>query len=168
VRRDKHVFLSGEIQIGKSTALRKFLEISGLAADGFLTFFDTRNTDARTLFLAEYGVSENAHVIARFAPGSMEIFTDAFDGFGAEVVSRSGSRRLTVMDELGNLEERAEIFKRAVLRRLDGDAPVVGVVKLRDSPFLGAVRAHPNVVVLTVTRENRDDIPRELARLLTT
>jgi len=35
-------------------------------------------------------------------------------------------------------------------------------VKKRDSPFLDAVRAHPNVEVIEVTVENRDGIPQLL------
>jgi nucleoside-triphosphatase len=167
---NKHVFLPGEIQIGKSTALRHFLERSAADADGFLTFFDARHGDERTLFLGalDCGRVVEKRAIARMTTRGAQVFTDVFEGFGADVLARAGRRGLIVMDELGNLEEGAERFRREVFALLDGDKPVVGVVKKRASPFLDAVRAHPNIILLTVTKENREEIPDALERLALT
>jgi nucleoside-triphosphatase len=155
-----HIFLTGEIQIGKSTALRRFLAQSGLAVDGFLTYFE-QIPGGRELFLEKYGAGERRRA-ALFSGGEMEVYAEVFDTFGAEVLAGAGRRQLILMDELGAMEERAPRFKAEVFRRLDGEIPVAGVVKLRDSPFLDAVRAHPNVQMVTVTRENRDGIPAAL------
>ena len=43
-----------------------------------------------------------------------------------------------------------------VLRALEGDVPVVGVLQQAESAFLRQVASHPNVRVVTVTEENRD------------
>ena len=61
-----------------------------------------------------------------------------------------------VMDELGPHEEQAAAFRQAVLRALEGDVPVVGVLQQAESAFLHQVASHPNVRVVTVTEENRD------------
>ncbi|MDR3209657.1 MAG: nucleoside-triphosphatase [Oscillospiraceae bacterium] len=176
----KHVFLSGEIQIGKSTALRRFLAQTGIAADGFLTFFDPpfadtpdapRHLSARALYLTKFDTaltpesraSESRHLLARVSEAEFTVLTETFETRGADILDAAGQRRLLLMDELGAMEEGAPRFKAAVLRRLDADFPIAGVVKLRASPFLDAVRAHPNVELLTVTAENRDAIPAALA-----
>ena len=63
---------------------------------------------------------------------------------------------MLVMDELGPHEEQAAAFRQAVLRALDGDVPIIGVLQQAESAFLRQVAAHPNVRVITVTEENRD------------
>jgi len=162
----KHILLTGEIQIGKTTALRTFLKNSGTSADGFATYFDTRETP-RTLYLARFDYAlgtRGAEPIARFSDGGSppEVFSEVFDIHGVEILESCGKRELILLDELGNLEERSPRFKRAVLGILDGKKLVIGVVKLRESPFLNAVRAHPNVEVWTVTLENRGEIAGRL------
>jgi nucleoside-triphosphatase len=155
-----HVFLTGEIQIGKSTALRRFLARTGVAADGFLTVFDSREA-SRELFISPFDAGEKYRV-ARINSGGVTVYGEVFDTRGAALLNSAGRRQMIVMDELGSMEENSPVFKAAVLRRLDGDFPVAGVVKLRASPFLDAVRAHPNVKMITVTPENRDAGPAML------
>ena len=168
----KHIFLTGEIQIGKSTAIRQFLESSGAHADGFLTRFYTqeqqllqRHELQRELYLYRFdsklGESEGRLAVKMNRP-DIEVFVETFAVHGTGIVRNSGASGLIIMDELGAFEEKALEFKAAVFEKLDGVVPVLGVVKKRDSPFLDAVRAHPNVEVIEVTVENRDGIPQLL------
>ncbi|MDR1203879.1 MAG: nucleoside-triphosphatase [Peptococcaceae bacterium] len=161
-----HLFLTGEIQIGKSTALRRFLASTGIAADGFLTYFEPAG-DGRDLFIARLDTAApespaERRRAAHITGTGVTVFNEAFDTYGADFLSRAGRRDLILMDELGAMEENAPRFKDAVLRRLNGDIPAAGVVKQRKSPFLDAIRAHPNVEVVTVTLDNRDDIPEQI------
>ena len=160
----RHVLLTGEIQIGKSTAIRRFLADSGIHADGFLTRFDSRGQE-RELSLYRYDTisgESDARLAVKMSGHNFELFIETFDVHGAEIIRASGTSELILMDELGAFEEGAPEFKAAVFEKLDGDVPVLGVVKKRDSPFLDAVRAHPNVEVIEVTVENRDGIPQLL------
>jgi nucleoside-triphosphatase len=184
-----HLLLTGEIQIGKSTALRRFLARTGLAADGFMTYFESaeRERDSehdsehdsghdserelkrdseRDLFIAMFdslAPSAERRRAAHIAGTDVTVFGDAFDTYGADCLLRAGQRDIILMDELGRMEEIAPRFKEAVWRRLDGDIPVAGVIKLVKSPFLDAIRARPDVETITVTQENRDSIPELLA-----
>jgi nucleoside-triphosphatase len=166
-----HIFLTGDSQIGKSTALRRFLEQTNISADGFLTFFNppkgTPGITARNLYITKFdteNMSNEHYLAACVTEGKMGPFGDVFDSHGRDILDTSGRRRLIVMDELGIMEENSPLFKAAVFRRLDGEIPVTGVIRKADAPFLNAVRAHPGVSVLTVTLENRDETPGELAR----
>jgi len=168
----RHVFLTGEIQVGKSTAIRRFLSDTDITVDGFLSNIisvDPKNPSrGRELHLARFD-SQNGETdsqivtrIGEFREGSfpsIEIDIDAFNTHGAELIRSAGARELIIMDELGRFEEGADEFKNAVFERLDGDIPCIGVVKAADTPFLDRVRAHPNVRMVTVTVENRDTIP---------
>jgi nucleoside-triphosphatase len=163
-----HVFLTGDIQIGKSTALRRFFALTGIAADGFLTYFEPADKEygGRDLFIASFDTltpSSERCRIAYISGRNATIFGEAFEIYGADYLRRAGRRDLILMDELGVMEETAPRFQEAVLRHLDGNIPVTGVVKQAQSVFLDAIRAHPRVEIITVTRENRDGIPEQLA-----
>ena len=176
-----HIFLTGEIQVGKSTAIRRFLANTDTQADGFLSHIVSVDAErpelGRNLHLARFDteIGETDSVLAAsnaaasqsangFAP--FTVYTEVFDTRGAELVRSAGRHGLILMDELGRMEEDAAEFKRAVFERLDGDVPILGVVKMVQTPFLDAVRAHPCVTVVTVTQANRDDVPRLIREML--
>ena len=75
----------------------------------------------------------------------------------------TGTPTLWVMDECGRLERDALDFQRAILEKLEGDTPVLGVVREGFPGWTKAVAAHPNVVLVAVTEDNRDALP-ELIR----
>jgi nucleoside-triphosphatase len=165
----KHIFLTGEIQVGKSTAIRAFLAKSRLSADGFLTHI-VRSDGNGALHLARYDTKRGETddvVTARFvgSPLGFEIFPEVFDTQGAEFVQTSGLRDLIIMDELGTMEADSPQFISAVLAKLDGTTPILGVVKKREHTFLDAVKNHRNVEVITVDEHNRDEISPLLTEL---
>lgn len=161
-----HLFLTGEIGVGKSTLLRGLLADLGLTlqADGFRTVWQ----NSATLHLLPWGKGsctwEN-QVAARNPGAGAKALPGAFDALGPALLAPPWGA-VTVMDELGFLESGDLRFQRAVLERLNASVPVLGVIKPRPSPFLDAVRAAPGVRVETVTVENRDALRPVLVRLL--
>ena len=107
------------------------------------------------------------------APCTEHLFFTGHKGVGKSTLVRTAiegkraggffTRRVEgVLDELGPHEEQAAAFRQAVLRALEGDVPVVGVLQQAESAFLRQVASHPNVRVVTVTEENRDALRRWL------
>lgn len=162
-----HLFLTGEVQVGKSTLIRRLLAAH---PDWRLGGFQTVTRWA--------GRRGSVHLIP--ARAEMEACTtdncvgfrdveimrpvsrpEVFDRIGPGLL-RPEQADLLLMDELGTMERQAEVFCGAVLGALDGDLPVLGVVKSRSSALLDAVRAHPRVRVVTVTRENREGLLKTL------
>ena len=94
-------------------------------------------------------------------------FPAPFDRVGAKLLTDPPARaRILLMDELGLIEQGEAAFVNGVLGALDGDRPVLGVVKPIPSPWLDRVRNHPSVRVIPVDPDNRDRLPREVAALL--
>ena len=156
----KHILLTGRVQVGKSTALRKFLDKSGLKADGVKTYW--RDRDALLIEPFEGGEC----MVAAVTDGEYrKAKKEAFD-YGAEIIEKSGKKDVIVLDELGRLERCSERFMNAVFEKLQGDKRVLGVIKKESNHFLDAIRKMPNVVILEVTEENRDEIPQKIAELM--
>ena len=163
-----HIFLTGRTQIGKSTLIKKYIEAKGLTPCGFATVWGAPAEDGgRRLYMHPYGnigACSDANLLARFLPESPSAtrFSQVFDTLGASLLTPCSKTDLLVMDELGFLESDSPVFQAAVLSALNGSLPVFGVIKPRSTPFLDAVRSHPQVKVLEVTAETRDDILQEL------
>lgn len=155
------VFLTGAVQVGKSTAIRTYLAGASLQPGGFTTAW--RPSGTLELRLLETG---EVFAVARRIPGRVIPDPAAFDAAGRRLADLGWGRALLVMDELGFLERQAPEFRRAVDSLLAAGAPVLGVLRDRpDNPFTPRIASNPGAVILTVTRENRDRIPADLAAL---
>ncbi len=72
-----------------------------------------------------------------------------------------------VIDEVAPMEVHSRGFKRAVLRVLDSEKPMLAVVHKRTTTgFVGEVKARSDVQLFEVTPENRAKLHEELAGLV--
>ena len=170
----RHIFLTGAVQTGKSTAIRRFLCANrAYRAGGFITVSRPSAEPGFLwdVFILPHDYTESDILPARLVGrrsaerGGSRAYPAAFDAEGTALLRREGHFDLLLMDELGRMELGAPLFRAAVLHALDGSIPVLGVIKPEHNEFLDAVRAHENVTVLEVTEENRDAIPARIAAL---
>lgn len=169
----KHIFLTGEIQVGKSTVIQKTLDALDVDWGGFRTYFSQDRTAAdRRLYIRQAGQEscfDEDRVVARFHGGKRppEVYPERFDALGTQYIKDAASgAEVIVMDELGDLERNALRFQDAVFGALEGENPVLGVIKLLSGGWVDRLRAHPNVALITVNTQNRDELPVRLAREL--
>ena len=154
-----HLFLTGEKQVGKSTLLQKLLARRPGPAAGFYTKkVRTVIPDSATVHILRPG-EEPAPENMLFVCGSCKIGgTEKFNTLGCAALADCAGAGVILMDELGPHEGEAADFRAAVMRTLDGNIPVLGVLQEAPSAFLEEIAAHPKVQVLRVTRENRNDV----------
>jgi len=157
-----HIFLTGDIQVGKSTIIRKVIHELGISPGGFRTSWgDLLPDGSADLFLLGMDeVSSSDRIAARrFGSGrGITAFPEIFDKVGSRLIAEASSSPLIIMDELGFIEKDAATFRHAVLSSLNGSVPILGVVRNMQTPFLDSVRSHPNVKVIIVTKENREEL----------
>lgn len=163
-----HIFLTGEIQIGKSTAIREVVRRLGLQPGGFLTEFEGgREEWPKTLYLKSLDGNQQA-VAARICENERpHVYTEAFDVLGVKLLRQAKSFPLIVMDECGRFEQQSRPFQKQVLSLLDGQVPVLGVVrKLPYASWLDTIKAHPGVQLIEVTERSRDGLSDNLTDML--
>lgn len=167
-----HVFLTGNVQVGKSTVLQKVVSTLDLPIGGFRTSFGSNRAEAdRWLYLWDASAppaQDEAHGVVRFTDRRPEIFLDRFNtlGGGALRHARESGAKLILMDECGRFEGQAAEFQREIFSALDGDVPVLGVVRQGYHGWLDDIRNHPKVTLLTVTEDNRNALPSQIVALL--
>lgn len=169
-----HIFLTGPIQVGKTSVIEKSLPLLGNPLlGGFRTVSipsQLPRARAEVYVIPAQGeaIYDRAHLLGiRWGDDLFTAFPGAFEQGGLSILRNpAANARLLLMDELGMMEQKAPAFRRAVLQALDGPLPILGVLKPKAIPFLDAIRQHPAVQLLEVRPENRDELPRQVAALL--
>lgn len=151
----------------------KVLSTAGLTVGGFRTAFDADRAKAdRWLYLwdaAGTPAKDAAHGVVRFTDHFRPvIFPDRFNALGGGALrrARETGTDLILMDECGRFEGDAVEFQAEIFAALNGDTPVLGVVRQGYHGWLDALRAHPDVTVVTVTAENRNDLAAQIIKML--
>lgn len=162
------LFLTGAVGCGKSTVIDKVLRLTGIEVGGFRTGFGPdRGCPDRALYLWgawEMPQYDEHHTVVRFSGCTPAPLPERFDALGTASLARPAG--LYIMDECGRLERDAARFQSAILERVDGDIPVLGVIREGFPGWTQAIAGHPGVALRTVDADNRDALPEEIARYL--
>ena len=166
----RHILISGERGVGKSTLIERLLSASTLPRYGFITKMRPAGPDGfHPVYIHPAGQPPAERV---YGPGNCVGVCDSrthrpdpkvFDALGVRYIEAAQPGGILIMDELGFFESKADRFTAAVLEALAGDIPVLAAVKSRrDIPFLNAVRTAPLAEVFFLTQENREALYQRL------
>ncbi|MCR5648292.1 MAG: nucleoside-triphosphatase [Oscillospiraceae bacterium] len=156
------LLLTGLPGAGKSTIVRAMLSASGRDPRGFYTAKGAPAEDGSVpVFLHPASGEGEPRLVGRVYPDRAEGCPEAFNA-SAALLEGIPEGSLVVMDELGFMENRAEVFKARVLAVLAGDYDIIAVIKPRSTPFLDAVRAVGGVELVGIDETDREALRREL------
>lgn len=165
----RHVFLTGEIGCGKSTALRSALDLlKGLNVQGLQTYYnEPRGSEIKRLYLRAFGDAAQGTFLAELPGGDLSRIVPVFNETGCALLEQAReSAELIVIDEIGRLERDALAYHEALRLCIEGDVPMLCAIRKLKAPWADWIRNHPRVRLIEVTRENRDNIPHEILNLL--
>jgi nucleoside-triphosphatase len=158
------LLLTGRPGVGKTTAVRRAAGVLGAARvrgffteeireDGRRVGFRLRSFDGRTGVLAHVDTVSPARV------GRYGVALDAFESFALRELELGSGADLWIVDEIGKMECFSRRFVDAMRRLVDtAPAPVLATVALRGGGFIEEVKRRPDVCVLEITVENREDM----------
>ncbi|MCL5037122.1 MAG: nucleoside-triphosphatase [Chloroflexi bacterium] len=154
------IFITGPIGAGKSTLVKKAMEIIRPASPAGL--FTTRKADSGEVIITDFHFTREA-LIGKLEEGKgMVPCPEGFCGLGIEVLDSVTGSDFLVIDELGFLENAAPCFRYKVFKALEKVQSGLVVLKQDETVFLNALKTFPGSRVLTVSRENRDELLYEL------
>ena len=168
----RHLFLTGDKQVGKSTLLRRLIEARKLDCAGFETRAFFLNGERRGFTLhgrIEMPPYRNDCICcARIEEKRAVPVLPVFEENGVLILKRSlaSPAPFLLMDELGRLEREASGFIVQIEACLDADKRVLGVLQKCNSAHVARIAQRADVTVLTVTPENRDELLEWLCREL--
>lgn len=173
----KHVFLTGKIQVGKSTLLRGVLadlekmENFHLQYDGFITYFDHRQNDTRNLcmerFTTDASIESERIPILHFEERIPQMETLAYETIGVELLDSLDTNKLLIFDECGKFEKNSPQFLVRIWQIMDADTHVFGVLRKDDSiEWLKQIADREDVCVIEVTEDNRVDLRVDVKEII--
>ena len=167
-----NIFLTGEVNIGKSTIVEKFLQTYSNTVGGFKTIrCQTENDAFYGVYILDVGdedamLSKENRVGDCFPDKSLISYGSIFDTIGVDFLSFETEPSLIVMDELGILEKNAVKFQNKVHGCLNSDASVLGIIKNKNNSFLDSIRKRNDIVLLEVNEDNRNAMLEKVTELL--
>ena len=170
----KHLFLTGEKQVGKSTLLQGLVSDLALSPSGFRTLpFDISRERKGYIFhsLLPLPPFENdLPAVLRVGSQRHIPVVEVFETLGVRILfdSINATSPCILMDELGKAEAGISAFEAAVLRCLDCKKNVLGVLQRGNYPLYHSISSRKDVMLVEVTLENREELRSSLVKQLST
>lgn len=161
----KHIFLTGNIQVGKSTLIKGVLsdlrggQDSKIEYDGFITYFDQRWNEERNLcikrFTSDKNVETEEKTVLHFE-GRPMFDTMAYETSGVEILESLDRTKLLIFDECGRFEKDSPHYLEKIKEILNEDTHVIGVLR-KDPPveWIQEIMVRDDVYIFDITEENR-------------
>lgn len=159
------LLIQGEIGVGKTTLIRRLLGDRLPEARGFWTRKEAEG-EGFSIYIHPMGQPPrygDENRVGRRLPGQPRCaFPEAFQRAAVwlEAIPTGG---VTVLDELGVLEEEAPRFQQAVVELMCRSSLVLAAVKPAKTPFLNRVRSLPGARLCLITPDNREELHLRLS-----
>ncbi len=157
------LLLTGVPGIGKTTLIKKLARaLIGRRIQGFFTE-EIRSQGRRQGFHLETFDGQQiilAHTDFRstYRLGRYGVDVAALDGIVNDALQPNTNVDLYLIDEIGKMECFSQGFQLAITQLLNARAPIVATIALKGSGFIEKIKEQPNVALLQLTRDNRDEI----------
>ena len=163
--------LTGKPGTGKTSLIKQAIATMKIKAGGFYTEeirtqgirqgFRLVTLDGQTAIMAHVDI-KSPYVVSKYG-----VDIDSLDRIGVSALEHEAQEcHLVVIDEIGKMELFSAKFRNAVLSIIDSSKKVLGTIMLNPNPWADAIKRKPRVQVITVTRENHQQVLAELLHWL--
>ena len=123
--------------------------------------FDILTLDGERGILAHVNISSK-HRISKYGVDLSALETLAIPA----MLDAVEHNRLVVIDEIGPMEILSPEFRQVVLDILGKSASVLGSIVWRSTPFTDEIKSRPDITLLEVTPENREELVEVILELV--
>jgi nucleoside-triphosphatase len=164
----RKVLLTGRPGCGKTTLIKRVINDLARPVGGFYTE-EIRDCGERVGFKlvtldGEEAVFAHVDFKTRERLGKYGLNLATLEAVGVKTIRESvRMQQLVVIDEIGPMELRSASFRDAVSEALDSGAPILATITARSLPFADAIKKRPDITVIEVRLDNRDQLVSELS-----
>jgi nucleoside-triphosphatase len=157
----KTILLMGCPGVGKTTIIKEVVRRLPGRVGGFYTE-EVREHGQRQGFKivtldGQEGILAHIDVRGRYRVGKYGVDLDSLERVGVTAIRHATSASdCVVIDEIGKMELFSPAFKEAVQAAIGSDKLVLGTIMFRSHPWADAIKVHPEVTLIKITKANRD------------
>jgi nucleoside-triphosphatase len=163
-----NLLVTGKPGVGKTTLVERVVEglRGSLRLAGFTTT-EVRDPDGERVGFAlvtvdgKRGELARAGLQSRVRVGRYGVNLEEFERLALPELARRDVD-LIAIDEIGKMECASGRFRRAAEDALDSPVSVLATIGISHVPFFDALRARPDIELLTLTERNRDSLVTEI------
>ena len=165
----KACLLTGGPGVGKTTIIKQALDRAPISAGGFYTE-EIRLGGARQGFMivtvdGQRAVLAHIDIKGPYRVGRYGVDIEGLERVGVAVIEEAAHEcDMVIIDEIGKMELFSPRFQEAVLEAIDSDKRVLGTIMAASHPWADEIKRRPDVMLITVTRSNREQILSEVLR----
>ncbi|MBL7180952.1 MAG: nucleoside-triphosphatase [Pseudomonadota bacterium] len=158
----KNILFTGPPRCGKSTLIESIIQKIKIPATGFFTR-EIRKKGLRVGFSIntldrKQGVLAHERIKSHWQVGRYGVNLAEIDRIAVPSMMPDRPDMLVVIDEIGKMECFSVLFKKTLKNVLDSKHPVIGSIALKGDYFIQKIKARPDVLLVTVTLQNRDEL----------
>ena len=163
--------LTGRPGTGKTSLVKQVAAQMKGKAGGFYTE-EIRNRGIREGFRlitldGEETTLAHVSIHSPYRVSKYGVDVDAFDRVGVPALRRAAQQRdLVIIDEIGKMELFSTAFREAVSQVIDSGTRILGTIMLNPNPLADAIKRQPQVNLINLTRDNRQQVLAELLHWL--
>ncbi|TKJ34483.1 AAA family ATPase [bacterium (candidate division B38) B3_B38] len=167
----KNIFLTGRPGCGKTTVIKKTIALLGkVKLKGFYTI-EMRSRGTRVGFQittldGKHGILAHENLHSDKKVGKYGVCLKDIDAVIVPSIRPDRHTHLIIIDEIGKMECYSEEFKKAAVQAVEYDTVVLGTIAIGGSPFIESFRRRPDIKLIEITRDNRDPLPQEIAKII--
>lgn len=168
-----NLLITGRPGVGKTTLVERVVKRLNVPVGGFYTreIRDPARGGRVGFHLSTWegksGTMSHVDFDSPYRVGKYGVDIQVVEDIGVPAIRQAvAAGKLVVIDELGRMELFSEPFRRAVLDALGSDVPLLGAIQERPHPFLDEIRKRPDVDIIRITLENRDELVGEIVSRL--
>lgn len=167
----RHIFLTGEKQVGKSTIWQTLLaerEHTGFVTEPFFVQEVKRGYILHSMIDLP-DMMNDVPCVVRVNARRQTAVPPVFEGAGVRSLELAleSDTPIILMDEIGKVERQCNTFLDAVRRCLDDESHhILGVVQRGDTPLQREIMTRNDIIRYEVTEENRGEVRAEIEAIL--
>jgi len=163
--------LTGRPGCGKTSLIKQAVAELQIRAGGFYTE-EIRGRGVRLGFRLVtldgwQAVLAHTDIRSRYRVSKYGVDIDGLERVGVSALNKAAEQdEMVVIDEIGKMELFSARFREAVLAIINSGKRVLGTIMLGPNPWADALKHLPQVRLITVSRDNSQQVLQELRQWL--
>ena len=168
------ILLTALPHTGKSTAIKKIIELLGISNCGGFYTEEIRKNDERVGFMIKTlsnkeGVLAHTNLQSEYKISRYGVDVTKFEELCLGEINKSindNNIKYIIIDEIGPMELFSNRYKELLIELLNSKKPVIGTIYMNSYEWLDDFKKKEGINLIELTLDNRDQVPHKIVDMV--